>query len=653
MNFKKISWILISLLIVSAMLLTACQPTAEEPAAEEPSAEEAAAEEAAAEEAAAETTFKVCQVTDVGGIDDKSFNATAWKGVQDAIADFGIEGKYLESQQQTDYEVNINAFVEEGCDLIISVGFLLGDATAAAAEANPDQNFAIVDVNWLEAPNLYGSGFAINEATFLAGYLAAGMTKTGVVATYGGIQIPPVEIFMDGFVLGVQEYNKVHGTDVQVLGWDPETRTGLFVGNFESTDDGRTMGESLMDEGADIIMPVAGPVGAGTLAVMEERGAGLLIGVDNDWSVAFANQADYILASALKNMDLYVYQTIEKAMKGEFEGGNYLGTLENGGVALGYGSVWESKIPDDLKAEIEALIPKIVAGEISTLPGVPAEEAPAEEGAALGTEENPIVWAVVPSGETERVVSGFEELAGMIYDQTGLVIEPFVATEYAGVIEALCSDPPKAHMASLATFSYILASDKGCAEAALVSVRYGSASYNGQIFVRADSGIETLADLKGKTFCRPDPLSTSGWVIPSITLKAAGVDPETDLAQVVDAGSHDASVAGVYNGDCDAGSSYVDARTRLEEDYPDVMDVIKVIEISADIPNDGVQFVTGFDEELKQQIVDALLAIAETEEGQAALDTAYQWSGLEAHDDTFYDAFRQVLDAAGVSPEDF
>ena len=271
----------------------------------------------------------------------------------------------------------------------------------------------------------------------------------------------------------------------------------------------------------------------------------------------------------------------------------------------------------------------------------------------LGTEKNPIIWAVVPSGETERVVTGFEEVAAMIFDETGLVVQPLVATEYAGVIEAMCSDPPKAHMASLATFSYILASERGCADVSLVSVRYGSAVYNGQIFVRNDSGIGSVADLAGKTICRPDPLSTSGWIIPSITLKAAGIDPDTDLAQVVDAGSHDASVAGVYNGDCDAGTSYVDARGTIEEDYPDVMDVIQVIEVSADIPNDGVQFVKGFDAELQKQIVDALLKIAETEEGQEALDTAYSWTALEAHGDNFYDPFRQVLDAAGVSVEDF
>lgn len=282
----------------------------------------------------------------------------------------------------------------------------------------------------------------------------------------------------------------------------------------------------------------------------------------------------------------------------------------------------------------------------------PAEEEVVEEEAApaLGTEENPLIWAVVPSGDTERVVAGFEEVAALLYDATGLVVEPFVATEYAGVIEALAADPPKAHMSSLATFAYIAAAERGGAEAELVSVRYGSEVYNGQIYVRTDSGLETIEDLKDKTFCRPDPLSTSGWIIPSITLRAAGLDPDTDLAQVVDAGSHDAAVAGVYNGDCDAGSSYVDARSRVEEDYPDVMDAIKVIEISIDIPNDGVQYNPVVPREIRDVLNAALIAMPETEEGATALDTAYQWAELIERDDTFYDPFRQVLDAAGVDP---
>jgi basic membrane protein A len=196
------------------------------------------------------------------------------------------------------------------------------------------------------------------------------MTETGIVGTYGGINIPPVTQFMDGFVLGVEKYNEVHGTAVTVLGWDIAAQDGLFAGNFESTDDGRTLGESLLDEGADIIMPVAGPVGAGTLAVLEERDTGYLIGVDNDWSAPYAypNQADYILASALKSMDLFVAVQIEAVMNGEFVGGNLMGTLENGYVGLAYGSVVGALIPDELKAEIEDLTAGIIAGEIATLP---------------------------------------------------------------------------------------------------------------------------------------------------------------------------------------------------------------------------------------------------------------------------------------------
>jgi phosphonate transport system substrate-binding protein len=269
----------------------------------------------------------------------------------------------------------------------------------------------------------------------------------------------------------------------------------------------------------------------------------------------------------------------------------------------------------------------------------------------LGSEENPIIWAFVPSGEMERVAAGAESVAKLLNEKTDLYFDTLVATEYAGVIEALRSDPPAAHMASLATFAYVMAADMGVAEAELVSVRFGNPFYNGQIIARADSGVKQLTDLKGKTFARPDPLSTSGWIIPMITLKADGVDTERDL-KVVDAGSHDAVVAAVYNGEVDGGACYVDARTRIEKDYPDVMEKVAVIEVSVNIPNDGVQFHPSVSEEMRGPIVDALLEIAATEEGKEALDTAYQWAGLEKHDDTFYDPFRQVLQAAGIDVKD-
>lgn len=340
-------FLVLAVLLIASLVLSACQP---------------------APAPVAEKKGKICQVTDVGGIDDKSFNQTAWKGIEDGIAKYGVEGKFLESQQQTDYEVNINAFIEDKCDLIISVGFLLAEATEAAAKAYPEQKFSAIDVDWLQYPNLRGSGFAINESTFLNGYLAAGMTKTGVVGTYVGIAFPATIAFMDGFVLGVRHYNQVKGTDVKVLGWDVEAQTGLATGNFESTDDGRRMGETLMDEGADIIMPVAGPVGLGTLAVMAERGSGLLIGVDNDWSLANPDKADYVLSNAMKNMDIFVLETIGQVVEGKFEAGNWIGTLANGGVGIQYGSTWAGKIPAELKAEIEKLQAQITAGEIKTLP---------------------------------------------------------------------------------------------------------------------------------------------------------------------------------------------------------------------------------------------------------------------------------------------
>jgi basic membrane protein A len=310
--------------------------------------------------------FSACQVTDTGGIDDRSFNATAWKGVQDAMDELGIEGKFLESQQQTDYATNINAFLEENCDLIVTVGFLIGADTQAAAEANPEAKFTIVDFAYDPTiPNVLGQVFSTDQAAFLAGYAAAATTQTGKVGTFGGIQIPSVTVFMDGFALGVDYYNQQKGTNVEVLGWDPATQTGLFTGNFESTDDGRLMGETLMDEGADIIMPVAGPVGLGTAAAAQERGGVWIVGVDNDWSVVNSDYADIILTSVLKNMDVTTKAAIQQALDGTFAGGVTVGTLENGGVGL---ASLASVAPAGLQAELDQVKADIIAGNLQTSP---------------------------------------------------------------------------------------------------------------------------------------------------------------------------------------------------------------------------------------------------------------------------------------------
>jgi phosphonate transport system substrate-binding protein len=268
----------------------------------------------------------------------------------------------------------------------------------------------------------------------------------------------------------------------------------------------------------------------------------------------------------------------------------------------------------------------------------------------LGTEKNPIVWAFVPSGETSKVSAGAQSVADLLHTQTGLFFKTFVATDYVGVIEAMKANPPKAQMASLATAAYILAADQKVAEAALVSVRNGSAFYKGMIITRPDTGIKTLADLKGKTFARVDPLSTSGWIIPSLMLKAAGINVDTDM-KVLDAGSHPGAVTAVYTGQADAGACFVDARTLIAKDHGDVMDKVIVLQESGNIPNDGVQFSPSVAKDLQTQIVDGLLAIIATDEGKKAINTAYQWTALEKHDDSFYDSFRQVLQAAGVTAD--
>jgi basic membrane protein A len=309
-----------------------------------------------------------CQITDTGGVDDKSFNQTAWKGVQDAEKELGVEGKLLESKAETDYEPNINSFVGQNCDIIITVGFLLGDATKKAAEANPNQKFSIVDYAYDPVlPNVLGQVYATDEAAFLAGYLAAGVSKSGVVGTFGGINIPPVTIFMDGFVHGVNYYNKQKGTNVKALGWDVAKKEGLFTNNFSSLDDGRAFAKNLFDEGADIVLPVAGPVGLGSAALASELGTDKLkiIGVDVDMTLTNPGRKDVYLTSVMKNMDSTTLSAIKSVQDGSFKGGVIVGTLASGGVAIAPYHDLDSAVPAELKAEIETIKKGIIDGSIS------------------------------------------------------------------------------------------------------------------------------------------------------------------------------------------------------------------------------------------------------------------------------------------------
>jgi basic membrane protein A and related proteins len=357
-NMNK-SWFKIVLgLTVTAVLLAACGSATQAPTAAPPPTEAPAA-----------ASGKVCEVTDTGGVDDKSFNQTAWEGAQNGANAVGWDSSVLESQQQTDYEKNINEFLQSDCSLIVTVGFLLGDATAAAATANPDQKFQILDFAYDDKhDNIWQQVYATDQGGFLAGYAAASATQTGKIGTFGGINIPTVTDFMDGYALGAAYYNEKHGANVEVLGWDVAAHDGLFTGDFEDQDKGRQFAENLMDEGADIIMPVAGPVGLGAAAAVQQRGNAYIVGVDTDWTVSASEYAPIVLTSVMKRLDLSTISAINAVVDGSFAGGLHVSTLENGEIGIADFHQLASMVPDDVKAELDQIKTDIIAGNVKTKP---------------------------------------------------------------------------------------------------------------------------------------------------------------------------------------------------------------------------------------------------------------------------------------------
>jgi basic membrane protein A len=322
-------------------------------------------------DAPADSDFLACEVTDTGGVDDRSFNENAYNGLVRAADEIGFDPVVLESQSDADFEPNIQALIDQNCDIIVTVGFLLGDATEAAAQANPDTNFAIVDYAYDEEyDNLLGLTYATDQAAFLAGYVAADQTQTGVVGTYGGMNIPTVTIFMEGFEAGIEYYNEQNGTDVRLVGWSSASGDGLFTGDFEDLSKGRQTTESLLDQNADIILPVAGPVGQGSIEAIRSGGDDAkLIWVDTDGCESVADACDLFLTSVKKNFDVSVYDAVTAAANGEFQGGVYSGTLENDGVELGSFNEFDGDISDELREQLEDIRQGIIDGSIATTLG--------------------------------------------------------------------------------------------------------------------------------------------------------------------------------------------------------------------------------------------------------------------------------------------
>ena len=374
----NLSKVVASLLLVS-VILAACAPAATPTAA--PTAVPPTAVPATTAPTAAAAGYKVGLVTDTGGPDDKSFNATAIKGLTSAIKDLNLDpsSKYLQSRQQTDYAKNIEEFISQGYQMVVTVGFLLGVDTAKEAKANPNIKFAIVDYTYPDCfgtavegkdcgsakalDNVLGLHFNVEQAAFMAGYLAASVTKTKKVGTYGGVNIPPVVDYMVGFEGGVKYWNSKHNDTVQVLGWSTTKNDGVFTGTFTDPDKGKTAAQALIDQGADVVLPVAGLTGNGayTAAAADKV---LAIGVDTDQCVTLPDACPVLLTSILKNMDVSVETAIKSAVDGSFKGGVYNGTLDNNGVGLADYHANADKVTSAVQSELTAIKADLIAGKI-------------------------------------------------------------------------------------------------------------------------------------------------------------------------------------------------------------------------------------------------------------------------------------------------
>ena len=343
--------------------------------------------------ASAATTFKACVVIDTGGINDHSFNQSAYEGMKAAQMAAGGSSKmktsYLTSQSSADYTSNINTFISQKCGIIVTVGFNMGTATATAAIANPKQKFAIVDdiltdKNYapLNLKNVIQLTYNTNEDAFLGGYYAAATSKTGVIATYGGMQFSTVSIYMDGFVAGARAYNKASGKHVKVLGWKPSADTkgmsstaarvaagfpgtGSFVGNFTDQNAGQTLTNTFFSQGADVVFPVAGGVGIGSLTAAAKATGKMIMWVDVNGCAAEAKFCKYIDASVTKGLKVSVKGAILSAFHKTFNATKpYVGTLKNKGAEF----ILNKKVSASLKAALNKAAAGIKAGTVSVNP---------------------------------------------------------------------------------------------------------------------------------------------------------------------------------------------------------------------------------------------------------------------------------------------
>jgi basic membrane protein A len=361
---------IVAALGAASLLIAGCGKPSSSTATTEPTASDTAVSPSAST-----ASLNACMVLDTGGVDDKSFNQSSWAGMTAAkAANSNIKVSYVPSSSQNDYTPNLTAETNKGCDTVIAVGGLMYQAVAKIAKKNPTQHYAEIDNSNQGLKNVYGLQYNTAQGGFLGGYLAAGMTKTGKVATYGGLNIPPVTIYMDGFWEGVQYYNQKNGKNVQVLGWDEKNQKGgTFANSFTDANKGKQITQQFQQQGADIVFPVAGGTGVGSAAAAAASGGSLnVIWVDTDGCESVANYCKYFLTSVTKNLTDSVTEYVNQAASGKFPKGSYIGDLSNDGTGLAPFHDFDSKVPADLKSQLDQAKQDIISGKIKiTSPSQP------------------------------------------------------------------------------------------------------------------------------------------------------------------------------------------------------------------------------------------------------------------------------------------
>ena len=313
--------------------------------------------------------YKACAVSDEGSWNDKSFNESVMDGLKKAKAELGVKMSDAESNSSEDFKPNLQAMVDAKCDVIFAVGFNLVAPVNEAAKANPTMNFVTID-GWSEGnTNLKAVNYAMSESSYLAGYLAASYSKSHVIGTYGGMNIPAVTAFMDGYYYGAKAFEKATGTATTVLGWDPAKKTGDFMGDFTPNSGvSKTIAANQVKGGADVLFPVGGDqFGAASEAIKEAGVDGVMIGVDKDIAKTSPQYADMVLTSVEKRMTNAVYDIIKAAAVDKAAYADYLGNLKNGGTALSPFGAFDSKISAETKAALKKLEEGIIDGSINPL----------------------------------------------------------------------------------------------------------------------------------------------------------------------------------------------------------------------------------------------------------------------------------------------